>query len=942
MTALHRRHAPATLVATVVALLAFCAVADARTFTLNGCPSDNKLAWVNVYAANEWRLLNNCPAPFNVFAESPSVNAQQFIFPKTYRSGLKIKGATATMQGSGGGTVGKRQGVSVGSGTMFPLDGSDYAAATTVTWGGTGNPGVPNAFDRVVISGKCSFNPPCPPSPGLNVSNVTATYDDVTAPGLIMPAGMFNMGERPFRPGNWNAAGNLLSWEATDYVSSGLTHTRLESDLGEIDFDTGCGWSAAAPVYSNFCPDLRAWKYAIADDGPWQQGTNSTRLTAYDMAGNSTTKTIDVKYDSIPPDPPQFPYAEGEFSDGWQSEPLFDIHWYNLGDASESESESGIETLHYQLIGNGSEVSSEWLTLPGIDSLTDFEVPHEGRWTLTLRTKDRAGNTSDPSTIHLNYETLILDAPMIEPVDWVNRDDMLNGLPIRWRRPANHDDSLAGICGYAHQFDPAASALGTEINLPPESDNIALNRLLEDGRHRLHLRAISCAGVPGEIAVLPIDVDLSRPTVSHAPASDDWLPNSQQVIIDAEDETSGVDHIAYSVDGAPSVTVNSDTASLTLEGGSHVVDYHAVDKSGNHSKGHTAAVHIDALPPAASIDEFDPSRPSLVQATVTDRQSGIASAWLEFESLDGGLASSPQFSRTEMPVRGTHELRLSGRLPAAEMAPGRYRLKVVAIDRAGNRSVTGVRTGGGDALAVAPLLDATALTAGFASKTAVALCGKSTPVKKCARRRTQAITSLTNLAFVDFGHGGDLFGKLARSDGEPLAGVRLRVLTRLADAAGVVPVADAVTDAAGVFSIRIPSGPSRLVEVRYAGSETSLPATSQARMSTHGSATLTATPRVAKGNRTFALTGRVLGAGAGLPRNGKLVVFEYRARSGWVTFPFAPETFTRDDGKFRAIGSFPDFRRSFVFRVRARLRAETGWPYATGYSRTVKLVSRPR
>lgn len=941
-----RRRLPVIAILAIGISMLACWPAAAATVTLKPCSATNQSGWGLGYAANAWKLFNECPTGFTLLADGSTTATQQFYFPRTQRNGLKIKSASATLKGSGGAAAGKRQGMAVSGGTIYPLDGADVANPTTITWGGPGNPTLPNAFAALLVHGKCVETTPCPISEGMNVSNVSVSYDDLNAPTIAVPGWDFVSESKPYIPkvssGQWNNGARSFSWGGADYTQSGIAFSTMRVNGGVATvFDTGCGANAGVnPSFVDFCPTQYGWeRFVTPEDSLWSQGANTVNFTIHDMAMNQASATLSFKYDTVAPDPPQYPYLETAFDQGWQAVNNFDVAWYNIGDQQETAQESGIHLVDYQLLQNGASVMSGSVSESGVSSLLDFEVPYEGIWDLALRTRDRAGNASDWAYVQLNYETLVLAVPEIDPVGWINRADMIAGVPIVWHRPANTGDSQAGVCGYAYALDAdETGSPGTDINTPAYISQIDFRQLLEDGRHHVYLRAVSCAGVPGEIAVLPVDVDLTKPSVTLKPSDGAWRSGSQPVMLEARDDGSGADHIDYSIDGGPPQSAAGDSVELSVGGGHHTVEFSAVDIAGNRSKLETGAVFVDDDSPEGAIAPFDASRPTLITATVADRESGIASAWLEYIPLDGGGAA--QFSRTVTPDPGTRDLKVSGRLPATQMGPGRYRVQVVSTDRVGNRSVIGLHGDGNDAVVTAPLLKSPSLNAGFKQQPSAADCRKSPKTPGCPRAKSQSGVRTVGREVVRFGHGALLAGSLTLPDGTPVAGARLAVVTRVAGSPAAVPAGEATTGADGRFELRIPPGPTRQVEVQYAGSETESTAMARATLITQGRATLAVTPRDVVTGREFTIKGRVLGADAGLPRRGKAIAFEYRTRDGWALFPAEAQTLS--DGSFRVTRSLDGLRRSVRFRLRAKLKAEDGWPYATGYSRAITLVVRKR
>jgi hypothetical protein len=929
-----------------VALLGTSATAAAAPLTLRACSPDVAGRWATGLSGTAWSLINECPIGVKLIASKASSGAQKWLFPYTYRSAVTLTAAQATLQGSGGASVGARQGLSIGDSTIYPLNGEDVGTPTLYKWGtGAGLLPVPANATRLAIHGKCVAAQPCQPGPSLSASDLYVTFNDEQAPRFDVPSSYLPPGAHTWidllKVNGWNAGLRRVMWRATDFTTSGIAYATVQLNGGDpVVFDAGCGARAGlTPFYTDFCAEqLQRENYLDPNVDYLPDGLNTLTYTAYDMAGNSVDATIEFLYDNFPPPQPRDAVIADTTATGWRTENDFDVTWINDWDQVESEWESGIDLAYYQIVAaDGSDgTNSVRVEESGISSLADLRVPYQGRWILEVQLRDRAGQYSDRVRIPLNYESFTLDAPNLAPIGWINRADLANGVSLEWSRPANSDRSVSGICGYSYSIDGSdGDAPDDVIDVEGDVTSARLPRLPEDGDHTLEMRGVTCSGLTGEVGGTALRVDLSKPIASLETPRGAWIGAGETLTIEARDDESGVDRVVYSVDGGPEVVVPGATAHLTLPGGTHSVSYYAFDVAGNRSTTHTDAVAADAEGPTGAIDVTDNSAPTLVTATVGDAQSGVASAWLEFEQIGG--SSPTQFSRTFSAEPGTSKLTLSGRLPASEMAPGRYRIRIVASDHAGNRSVIAIRSDGSEATVVAPLLESPTIVTGFEEIVEAKVCKRSRGKRRCTTRRHRQLVSRR---YVRYGRGAVLEGRISHANGEPLADARIRVVAIIEGTAQARLVGETQTDAGGAWSMTIPPGPNRSIEARYVGSETASSAAARATLLTHGAATLRATPRVVDDGQQFVLRGRVMTAGADVPAQGKRVTFEYRSRYGWREFPLS--TRTDADGTYEVGDRLEGFARPTLFRLRARLDYEPGWPFATGHSPTVKLLVRPR
>jgi hypothetical protein len=186
---------------------------------------------------------------------------------------------------------------------------------------------------------------------------------------------------------------------------------------------------------------------------------------------------------------------------------------------------------------------------------------------------------------------------------------------------------------------------------------------------------------------------------------------------------------------------------------------------------------------------------------------------------------------------------------------------------------------------------------------------------------------------VRHGRAAYVRGKLVDENGNPITGAVIRVARRvLTGTSGFVEVRPASTGPDGRYAYRLAPGPSRQVRLSYTPFASDAAPTvvklvrlgSRAGVKLGTRVTRGAVPRVA-------LSGRLLGGYA--PRRGVLVVLQaYQRGFGWRTFKTVRARHERFSTGYR-------FQRASrgTFRFRAVVRAQNGYPWATGYSRVVRV-----
>src|SRR5439155_333657 len=110
--------------------------------------------------------------------------------------------------------------------------------------------------------------------------------------------------------------------------------------------------------------------------------------------------------------------------------------------------------------------------------------------------------------------------------------------------------------------------------------------VIADGRHVLSYRAEDAAGNVEAPHSISIDVDMTAPIATITSPSALTIVASDRVTVTwiASDTTSGVDHIAISIDGGDATALPATTAFRTftkLADGTHIVNVQVVDRAGN-------------------------------------------------------------------------------------------------------------------------------------------------------------------------------------------------------------------------------------------------------------------------------------------------------------------------------------------------------------------------
>ena len=190
-----------------------------------------------------------------------------------------------------------------------------------------------------------------------------------------------------------------------------------------------------------------------------------------------------------------------------------------------------------------------------------------------------------------------------------------------------------------------------------------------------------------------------------------------------------------------------------------------------------------------------------------------------------------------------------------------------------------------------------------------------------------------------FGRRQVISGRLTDATGVGVRNARIELLTAIDHRFGQpIDKGGARTRRDGRFTIILPRDvSSRTLVLRYRShaNDTVAAAEHVLALKVQAGARLTVTPRLATRGQTVRLRGRL--AGRPLPAGGKVI--ELQARSpgqAWLTFRTVRTT---RRGRF---GTSYIFRRSgpALYEMRARVRATDDYPFATGFSRVVRVRVR--
>jgi hypothetical protein len=311
----------------------------------------------------------------------------------------------------------------------------------------------------------------------------------------------------------------------------------------------------------------------------------------------------------------------------------------------------------------------------------------------------------------------------------------------------------------------------------------------------------------------------------------------------------------------------------------------------------THQLNVDNSPPELAFrNSQSPADPELIRARDVDPHSGV-----EVGKISYRREGTSEWHELPTAYQGGE---LRARVDSEAVPAGRYRFKAWSEDRAGNRTDEVIARENGQPMVLRfPLRADTQLHAGIGDG---------------AQRRT-----------VRYGKASKVTGRLRSTDGDPLAFQTVRV-RELFDPGSLEAqhTSEAVTDRDGRFALRLPSGPSREVEVTYGGSKRFRPAApDELDLNVRSGASFNTSRRRVPAGQEVSFGGKVKHDGVELPPAGKLVELQVREGAGrWGT---VKEAFsTRGDGRYSLNYRFANFYdRPIRYAFRVKVTREQGWPY---------------
>ena len=494
-------------------------------------------------------------------------------------------------------------------------------------------------------------------------------------------------------------------------------------------------------------------------------------------------------------------------------------------------------------------------------------------------------------------------------------------------------------CAYTGGTVPCPNGPGTvTINLGE----------LPDGGHTLAGRAIDSAGNTGGSAARRIAVDNHPPLSPQNPAVDGgagWRTSSTRTVrwtnppekfapitralyqlcpaaVDSTNKTTSANArkrcLTRAVTGSKIVAVK---VQLPSEGAWQLQRLWLQDAAGNHNP--EAGVKVTSLgydstpPTGVAFADEDPADPARLNVRASDAISAIAEGTIEVRRVSGKLWRP--LTTTVTPSG------LTAMMDDEHLRRGVYELRAVAVNGAGLQQGTERRQDGLPARIKLPVRAASHVLAG---RSAGRRCHRSRGSRVCKQRFNQAPR-------VRVGRSSLLRGQLKIRGKAVKRRVTLQVFSRQLGTDQWKPLRSIRTSTSGRFRYRARRGPARTIRFRYPGTRTIRGDNAAVKLQVAASSTMRGPRRAVVNGEYATFRGRL--RGGWVPAAGALVELQVYARGSWRTFA---QPRTDQAGRWRYQYRFETISGNARFRFRARIRRQTGYPFATGASRTVHVRVR--
>jgi hypothetical protein len=319
----------------------------------------------------------------------------------------------------------------------------------------------------------------------------------------------------PLPASSTHAVGGWSNDATVDVTWSGATDARSGVDGFSYEWSQGAG---TAPDMAKDAEETVAGTTSqpLADGDWW------FHLRTRDNAGNwsSATHLGPFRIDTTPPTNPT-PSSPSHTSDGWSNDPTVEVTWSGATDAR-----SGVDGFSYEWTQNAATAPDEAKDAEESGTATTSPTLADGSWWFHLRTRDNAGNWSDP--VHSGPFRIDTTPPtnptLSSPSHTVGAWSSANTVVIKWGSQSDAD-------GYSFGWSQAADEAPAQTQTVEETVAETTSPTLADGEWWFHFTMLAGTGRSSDL-IGPFRIDATPPSspavssASHTPGA----PSSDRTI----------------------------------------------------------------------------------------------------------------------------------------------------------------------------------------------------------------------------------------------------------------------------------------------------------------------------------------------------------------------------------------------------------------------------
>ena len=378
---------------------------------------------------------------------------------------------------------------------------------------------------------------------------------------------------------------------STSHTVSGTEQSGWYKDSVTVSISASDSTSGVYRIYYRYYKkgtSPPSWSYISGSSGSFTvnptggTGTYIVEYYAVDNAGNSESiHSFEVNIDNSPPS-----------SEHSISGTMGDNGWYVSGVSmtiSASDSGIGVYYIKYRIDGG------EWQIC--YDTSVTFTLTNDGEHIVEYYAVDKLGHQENYHTV-----TIKIDKTPPSSSHTVSGDQYDSWYKDSASVTIDASDATSGIYRIYYRYYKQGTTPPSWVYHEGTSVTFTVDPSQGPGTYIIEYYAVDNAGNQDSTHSVIIQIDNTYPSSSHSVSGtlgqNGWYVSDVDITVTATDTGSGVDYIAYRIDGGEWQYYYGGELILSIGmEGNHTVDYYVVDVMGHRSAIVTVAIGIDKTPP---------------------------------------------------------------------------------------------------------------------------------------------------------------------------------------------------------------------------------------------------------------------------------------------------------------------------------------------------------